>query len=50
MAVAVLVTTSSVGFLSGLKLSVVLCYEGQDSFLCFVSLEGDLCPFLKFHF
>ena len=29
---------------------MVLCYEGQDSFLCFVSLEEGLCPFLKFHF
>ena len=29
---------------------MVLCYEGQDSFHCFVSLEEGLCPFLKFHF
>ena len=30
---------------------MILCYEGQDSFLCFVSLEEEeLCPFLKFHF
>ena len=28
---------------------VVLCYEEQDSFFCFVSLEG-FCPFLKSHF
>ena len=29
---------------------VSVCYEGQDSFLCFVSSEEGLCPSLKFHF
>ena len=29
---------------------MVLCYEGQDSLLCFVSLEEGLCHFLEFHF
>ena len=29
---------------------VVLCYEGQDSFFCFVSLEEGFCPLLKSHF
>ena len=36
--VAVLGTTSSLGFLSEIwNCWVVMCYEGQDSFLCFVS-------------
>ena len=28
---------------------MVLCYEEQDSFLWFVSLEEGLCPLLEFH-
>ena len=49
MVVAVLDTTSSLRFICDLELlgGIVLC-RARFVF-CFVSLEGGLCPLLKFH-
>ena len=38
-----------ISFRFGLNYWVVLFHEGQNSFLCFISLQEGLCPFLKFH-
>ena len=51
MVVAVLGTTSSLGFLSDLELlGGFVLQRARFVSLFFFSLEEGLCPFLKFHF